>query len=65
MRIKTELIKNFMNKYDIKPYRLCRLCNVSRRHLANVLEGNKEASCYTLFQIAEFMDMSIMDLIEL
>ena len=64
MRIKTELIINFMNKYDIKPYRLCRLCNVSRRHLYNVLENNKEATCYTLFQIAKLMEMSVNDLIE-
>ncbi len=64
MRIKTELIANFMNKYGITPYKLCRLCNVSRRHLNNVLESNKEASCYALFQIATFMEMSIADLIE-
>lgn len=64
MRIKTELIKDFMSKYDIRPYRLCRLCNVSRRHLGNVLEGNKEASCNTLFKIAKFMGLSIIDLIE-
>ncbi|MBQ7351445.1 MAG: hypothetical protein IJW59_01055 [Clostridia bacterium] len=64
MRIKTELIINFMNKYDIKPYRLCRLCQITR-HLKNVLENNKEASCYTLFQIAKFMETSILDLIEI
>lgn len=64
MRIKTELIKNFMNKYEIKPYSLCRLCKISRKHLNNVLESNKEASCYTLFQIATFMEISITDLIE-
>lgn len=64
MRIKAELIKKFMNKYDISPYILCKLCNVSRRHLNNVLESNKEASCYTLFQIATFMEISIIDLIE-
>ena len=64
MRIKAELIINFMNKYDIKPYRLCRLCNVSRRHLKNVLEINKEASCYTLFQIATLMEITIIELIE-
>jgi len=64
MRIRTELIRNFMNKYGIRPYRLCGLCNVSRRHLMNVLENKKEASCYTLFQIAKLMDLSIIDLIE-
>lgn len=64
MRIKTELIINFMKKYDIRPYRLCRICNVSRRHLNNVLESNKEASCYTLFKIASLMGLSITDLIE-
>jgi len=53
-----------MNKYGIRPYRLCGLCNVSRRHLMNVLENKKEASCYTLFQIAKLMDLSIIDLIE-
>ena len=64
MKIKAELILNFMGKYDIRPYKLCRLCNISRRHLNNVLENNKEASCYTLFQIATFMGISIVDLIE-
>lgn len=64
MRIRTELIIKFMNQYGIKPYSLCRLCNVSRRHLNNILESNKEASCYTLFQIATFMGISITDLIE-
>ena len=64
MRIKTELITNFMRKYDITPYKLCRLCNISRRHLNNVLASNKEASCYTLFQIATFMELTILDLIE-
>ena len=64
MRIKTELIINFMKKYDIKPYKLCRLCNISRRHLNNVLENNLQSTCYTLFQISEFMEISIVDLIE-
>ena len=53
-----------MNKYEIKPYSLCILCKISRKHLNNVLESNKEASCYTLFQIATFMEISITDLIE-
>ena len=64
MRIKVELIKNFMNKYDIRPHKICTLCNVSRRHLNNVLENNKEATCYTLFQIATLMELSIVDLID-
>ena len=64
MRIKTELIINFMKKYDINPYKLCRLCNISRRHLTNVLENNKQATCYTLFQISKFMELGIEELLE-
>ena len=64
MRIKTELITNFMNKYGISQYKLCKLCNVSRRHLNNVLNNTKEATCYTLYQIAILMEFSIIDLIE-
>ena len=64
MRIKTELIINFMHKYAISQHRLSKICNVSRRHLSNVLENNKEATCYALFQIATFMELRIIDLIE-
>jgi len=64
MRIKTELIINFMKKYGIKPYKLCNLCNITRRHLVNVLENSKQASCYTLFQISKLMEIKIDDLIE-
>ena len=64
MRIKSELIIEFMKKYGISLHKLCGLCRVSRRHLNNVLESNKEASCYTLFQIATLMQLSIIDLID-
>ena len=64
MRIKTELITDFMKKYGIKQHRLCILCNVSRRHLVNVLENKKEATCYTLYQISKLMEVSIVELIE-
>lgn len=64
MRIKSELILDFMNKFNIRKHALCRLCNVTRRHLINVLENNKEATCYTLFQVAKYMGISMLDLIE-
>ena len=64
MRIKTELIVSFMNKYGITPYRMCRLCGISRRHFNNIVDNNKEATCNALFQIAKLMEVRITDLIE-
>ena len=64
MRIKTELIISFMNKYGIKPFRMCALCNVSRRQLQNVLDNSISATCYTLIKIAKLMEIPLFDLIE-
>ena len=64
MKIKIELIENFMNKYGISHNKLEKLCNISKRSLQNVFANSPNTTYLTLKRIATLMDMDISDIVE-
>ena len=64
MKINVDKIKNFMNKYGIKQYGLCSLCNLTRQSIKNILTNSANVKIYELNKIAELMEIDIVELFE-
>ena len=64
MRIKVEVIQDFMKNYGISINKLGKLCNISRKHIQNVLENSKNTTYESLEKIAKLMNISILDIVE-
>ena len=64
MRIKVEVIQDFMKNYGISINKLGKLYNRTRRHVQNVLENSKNTTYESLERIAKLMNTSIFDIVE-
>lgn len=64
MNINVKLIQDFMKNYGISVHKLGKLCNITRRHVQNVLENSKNTTYESLEKIAKLMNISILDIVE-
>lgn len=64
MKVNKELIKGFMIDNNLNIMNFCKVCNISYHNFRNLMSDQGIHLLMTLFSIAQVMNVSMFDLLE-